>query len=208
MCPLPVHDLSEARLQSASPWALPLRCVRPIANGEASHCLYIASTFRSQGVSILTTPETAASLAGAKAVGDEAITEVLHKGFRPGPVWSAGGPAYVVEEIQGKGKGVIARRFIRQGEVLMIDFPALITEKDFMARLHPNMRKASLRRAFDGLPKETQNKVLELAQSIGGDQLLDIFQTNTCSVALGDGKAHMGLFPEVSVSRAILLSSA
>jgi hypothetical protein len=148
-------------------------------------------------VAILTTPETAAGLVGTAALGDEVVAL---SNLAPGPVWNGDGPAYTVEDIPNKGKGVIARRVIGKGEVFMVDFPALIAETAFMAALNPNMRKASLRRALDGLPKETQDRVLDLAKSTGGDQIVDVFQTNTCSFSLGDAKAHMGLFPEVSVS--------
>lgn len=132
--------------------------------------------------------------------------ERVYGRFSTGPsISKPGRPAYAVEDLPGKGKGVIARRRIVKGEVFMVDYPALLVETGMMSELTPGMRKGVVKLAFENLPRETRAKVLDLAKSTGGDEVLDAFTTNSCNVFMADGEAHLGLFPEVSVSLLLFL---
>ncbi|KAG7110450.1 SET domain-containing protein 5 like [Verticillium longisporum] len=121
--------------------------------------------------------------------------------FTPGPVVTDKGPSYAVRDLPGRGKGVIAQRTIRQGEILMLDHPAVLVASDFSSQMQPEMRETFFRRALSQLPRDTQKRLVNLARSDGADPLTpvyDIVTTNTCGVFLGDNVAHIGLFPEVS----------
>lgn len=219
-CPLAVDDKSSPDALAASPWVQPLSChhakAKPGRRGGTSppggekivRCAYSNHDFHGVGLSLATRAEVAANLVGLGALDPPeaaagASREMLRR-FRTGPVdgddGEEGGPAYDVLDLPGKGKGVVARRKILQGEVFMVDYPLLLAETSALGEMPAGVRAAVAKIVFDGLPEAAKAKVLSLAKSTGGDEVLDVFSTNSCGVTMADGTAHLGLFPEVSVS--------
>lgn len=219
-CPLPVTDVDPSESGSSktgepvvaasvsdSAWTHPVLCVMAVnvTLGEQRHyCVYTDALFGGgHGTSLITAPQTAADTVGADALEDRPFYGgSRQRVFVPGPVAGANGtgPSYAVQQTPGKGLGAVARRKIRQGEILMLDFPALIVGKKFLEDTQPRLRRRVLRRAIAQLPAATQDKVFALSKSTGGEELDDILGTNTCSIKLGTNEMHLGLFPEVSVS--------
>jgi hypothetical protein len=115
---------------------------------------------------------------------------------------SVQGRAYTIQDVPGRGKGVVAARRIRQGEILMVDVPAVLVSMAVLAELKPHLRRRLIKKALEGLPAETRQKVegLQRGEGQGVDALLG---TNTESVMLGEGEeaeVHVGLFAELAVS--------
>lgn len=113
------------------------------------------------------------------------------------------GRAYVIKDIPGRGKGVVAARKIRQGEILMVDTPAVLVSMAVLAEMKPHLRRRVMKRALEQVPEETKRKIDGLQR--GSGQGVDgIFGTNTESVVIGEGKedgeVHVGLFAELAVS--------
>ncbi len=190
-----------------------MRCVMAVnetRRDQRMYCLYTDSLFAGgQGVSLITTPHTAADTLGADALEDRPYHGGSRKrSYLPGPVVNAEGPAYSIEQTPGKGLGVVAKRKIRQGEIIMLDFAALIVGKMFLEDTEPRLRRRVLKRGIAQLPESTQEKIFALAKSTGGEEIDDILGTNTCSVKLGSEESHLGLFPEVSVSSLLDISPA
>jgi hypothetical protein len=180
------------------PWAHKIHCVRPKGDEGPVYCLFISSAFRNNhGVSLVTTPQHAADIAGTGILGEQYSWMTP---FIPGPVSSNDCPSYEVMEIQDKGKGAVARRLIRRAEVLMVDFPALLISRAYVDAVNGNERRRMMKIAIDQLPEMTRKSVWALARSAGGHAVDDIVSTNTCMVFLGDKESHLGLFAEVSVS--------
>lgn len=199
-CPLPVDDASPADVLDAAPLR-PLKCLR---SGRSDvHCIYSAPSFRS-GLSIVTSSAHAANLVGMGSLDDLVAPHAPLHLFSPGPVENEDGPAYEVREIPGKGKGVLATRVVRKGEVFMIDYPAVLVEGGLMEEMNAPSRKGVLRGAVGGLGEVGKEGVMGLARSSGGDELLDLFVTNGCGVE-GFGVSYTGLFPEVAVSLFVAL---
>ncbi len=107
---------------------------------------------------------------------------------------------YDVEELPGRGKGVIARKNIPKWDVVMVGWPAIVLPMEYQEYFSLHQRRALLSRAVKQLPKEQQDSILSLARSTGGEFIEDILKTNIFGIDL-DGVSHMGLFPEGSVSR-------
>ncbi|KAM9874967.1 hypothetical protein VDGL01_10949 [Verticillium dahliae] len=208
-CPLPLGDPQKAG-DNVDPWTHELSCVyarseqgTPSGQAKAAYCLFAHHTFRgNHGLSITTSPEIAADIVASGALEDmEDSWDWERRIFTPGPVVTDKGPSYAVKDLPGRGKGVIAQRTIRQGEILMLDHPAVLVASDFSSQMQPEMRETFFRRALSQLPRDTQKRLVNLARSDGADPLTpvyDIVTTNTCGVFLGDNVAHIGLFPEVS----------
>jgi hypothetical protein len=186
------------------PWTHPVRCVvakNETLGTEKPYCLYTSSHYgNGHGVSLIAAPPTA-----AEAVANDPYEDRPRYGgsgkrsWTTGPIVTKDGPAYTIGKTPGKGLGVLASRKIRQGEILMLDFPAILVGKKFLEDVQPKLRRRLLKRGISQLPQETQDKVFSLAKSTGGEPIDDILGTNTCSLGLGD-EVMLGLYPEVAVS--------
>jgi hypothetical protein len=129
----------------------------------------------------------------------------------PNPVWepwtptlspflTSDGPLYEIVDIPGKGKGVIARRHIRRGEVIMRNQPVMMGLMYPPRSIGARRRQMILEQAFNQLPLKERKRVSEMARSGNGHILDDILRTNIFGVRLDDGDDHMGLFPDIAVS--------
>lgn len=201
-CPLPLDDASPAH-ELGSAQLQPLKCLRShsgdLSGKEAVHCIYTALSFR-DGFSLAASVEDAANMMGMGGLDSLVAPYTPLHLFSTGAVDGGHGPAYEVVDVPGKGKGAIASREIRKGEVFMVDYPLLLTEGALMADMNAASRKGVLRRAVDGLGEGGRRRALELAKSAEGeDEALDVFITNGCGVEVW-GKGYTGLFPEVAVS--------
>lgn len=201
-CPPPLLD-SPAQLKDA-PWTHPVQCIdgKTAEDAPTVHCLYTSSSFGDgHGTSIITKPATAADLIGADAMEELPRHGALgNRSYTPGPVSTADGPAYEIQDVPGKGKGLVAKRKIKQEEIVMLDFPALIVSTSFLMDTKAHFRRRLLKKAIARLPEATQKLVYDLSRSTGGEMIDDILGTNTCSFNTGDNEPHLGLYPEFSAS--------
>ncbi|KAH6691493.1 hypothetical protein F5X68DRAFT_229346 [Plectosphaerella plurivora] len=208
---------STVRSHGAGPnmWTTQPRCITwtprlgpSTSSHPVEHCIFTQAAFRyGHGVTIIASPGTASDLVGSGALSDTESYLPLSisppRIFAPGPVFDFSGvPAYEVRDLPGKGKGVIAVRRIEKGEVLMLDYPAILAAADFASAAWTKTQERLLQVAVSQLPRQTQRRVLDLAMSqtdLDSDMAVgDVFATNTCSVVLGNGVRFLGLFPEVS----------
>jgi hypothetical protein len=184
------------------PWTHPVSCINLGLGQNAQQCLFTSAYFGGlHGTSLITSPETATDLVAAEALDDRpSYGSSGNRSFVAGPIVNPEGPAYEVESVSGKGMGMVAARKIRQGEIILLDLPALLASEKMLKDAKSNLRRRLLKRAISQLPESTQKKVYSLTRTSGGDVIDDILGTNTVSVVMTDGETHMGLFPEVAVS--------
>ncbi|KAL2256493.1 hypothetical protein VTK26DRAFT_1588 [Humicola hyalothermophila] len=158
-------------------------------------CVFTLATYRHhRGISIITTPDLSGSLA---AHLDDSILSPelrinLSRPVRPEL-------PYEIQDIRGRGKGLIATRDISKYETIMIDFPALVVRLGFInEEQHTQRQKRRLmQKGVSQLPAARKGAVMGLARSRGGDLILDILQTNGFGIEIG-GVQHLALFPEGS----------
>lgn len=180
-----------------SPWTHPPECVHVEKSPATQYCVYSNSQHGNGGVSIITTPEIAAS--SLEILNDSGETHLRSVAN------DSAGAAYEVAEIPGKGMGLVATRRINRAEAIMADWASLVVHLDFPTSVKRMKGYRLLHRAVDQLLEP--DRVLELARSstFSNDIVEDVLRTNAFSYPLA-GESHMVLYPEVSVSPPDLLS--
>ncbi|KAK3338597.1 hypothetical protein B0H65DRAFT_479552 [Neurospora tetraspora] len=141
---------------------------------EIPYCLFTSQPFRNgHGTSLIVSPNTASHLLGLGVFED-----------RP-PPWKwirqssrsrsneqqRTNLAYRIINVAGKGKGVVATRPIKQGEIIMVDYPALLISEEFLRETgregKGHLRRRMVKRAIEQLPEITREKVWGLMRGPG-----------------------------------------
>jgi hypothetical protein len=191
-CPLPLDDVS-VRPSLGSPWTHPPQCEYS-TDRAAKYCVYTNSRQGSRGWSIITTPETAAN-----------SVWYLNQQFNrtSGPTGtskpSQESPPYKIIDIPGKGKGLVATRFIKKYEEILLDYATVMVDIMFTTQVSAFLGYRLLHAAVEQLADPAS--VLELGKSNGfaQDSVENILRTNAFNTPLG-GVPHIALYPTVSVS--------
>jgi hypothetical protein len=195
------HQLIDDTSETFSPWDHRPHCLRTRAGqydtatnvSRGVHCLYSSSTSHSKhGISIVTTPELASSLVASNALSDPTVSPLFQHPPRL--------DAYRIVDIPGKGKGVVATRKLKRGEVFMVEFPALLLGVSFLRDAKAHHRRRLVKRGVEQLPADTRRGVYELCRKKGGYVLDDILGPNAVRVPVTEEEEAMGLFLEFSVS--------
>jgi len=196
-CPLPVDDTTNQH-GSWAPWSYPPVCISASAPTHPKLCVYTLTDFRGAGsISILTTPEAAASSIANLDDSDIKWIDQAKGGNVSRPAHPS--PCLVMN-IPGKGRGVVARRAIAEGEVLMAELPVMLRPLAFGEWPAEGQDLAQLlASAGNQMAEEERRLVMNMARSTGGNILDDIFNTNSFGVSFG-GVEHSGLFPDTAVS--------
>jgi hypothetical protein len=201
-CPLPMDDSVGSSADEWLPWSHRPYCVQPAnrTDWDPKYCVYTMDSFRGgRGISIILTPDIAASL--VNSLDDSVVRPELRD--HPSSRLSGGSGrelAYEIRDLLDRGKGVVARRKIRQWEVIMVDFPSIIAPMDLFSALSAEQKQRILRRAVNRLPQPRQTAITSLARTFGGDPMVDILRTNILGIDV-NGTMYMGLFVDGSVSR-------
>lgn len=196
-CPLPGHLGITPEIESTiTQWSSPPHCIAtPIENSTEPQidCLFSATTFRNgHGISLVTSTIHASDLVGAESFVDYPVPLSVQK--REGR-----GPSYQIRDVPGKGKGIVATRRIRRGEIILIDVPAVLMSIAFLANTKPHHRRRLIKQAIGRLPDETQREIYALSRGKERHEMDAILGTNTNTVGLADGYPHVGLFLKLAV---------
>ncbi|KAK4209631.1 hypothetical protein QBC37DRAFT_323700 [Rhypophila decipiens] len=196
-CPLPgvLGIIPDIEPSPETPWTLTPKCVgeeQKISNTTSRvHCIFTDGNFRTgHGTSLITTTTVAAHLVGLEAFND-----------RPARLEAAkrdAVPAYEIVELEGRGKGAVATRDIRRGEIIMVDVPALLVGTEFLHDVRAHHRRRLIKQAINRLPGKTRDEVWSLSRNNGEYEIDAIMGANANSVAISDNGIHVGIFPKVS----------
>ena len=202
-CPAPVDDESTDQALGKTPWTYRPYCLFGPADNKL--CVYSSTSFNDgTGISIIATPETAATL--VEAVGNPLPASDARRHINPGSSGeSSEDVPYLITPIPGKGMGVIATRHIQQFETIMVGFPVMIVDNDlFPADEGDGIPAGALRlfqRALDWVADD--KRVTGLARSREGREGVhvvdDVVRTNAFGITTLDGKDAKGLYPEIAV---------
>ncbi|KAI0172597.1 SET domain-containing protein [Hypoxylon sp. FL1284] len=194
VCPIPIDDVVAFERRSWLPWTFPPVCAEPEDKGGPKLCVYSYQKLRGNaGISIVTTPETAAAGVGVLEDADPRWAD-----------WARGRPLVVADdpppyefvELEGRGVGVIARRAIPKGEVVMLRYPVVVRLSDSKHWKNQDLLKL-LHRAAVQLPPRDAGQMMKLARSKGGYVVDDIINTNAFGVKI-NGLDHSALYVDVS----------
>ncbi|OTB00691.1 hypothetical protein M426DRAFT_267234 [Hypoxylon sp. CI-4A] len=188
-CAHAVDDSTSHHHINWSPWTHLPECVQAQNSASTKFCVFSNSRHGNGGISLITTPETAAN--SAELLNDSGYTHF--KTF----INSTAEPPYEVIDMPGKGKGTIATRHIKRAEVIMADWAALIVNLDFPTSVRRTLGYEYLHVAADQL--SDPDRVLQLGRSnpFAADIMEDVLRTNAFSWPLV-GDPHMALYPDVS----------
>lgn len=192
VCPIPIDEESEPARWP--PWTHVPHCVNTTSRPTVKYCVYSNANFGSYGLSVITRPEVAAS---SIEVLDDPSEFMLP--FRPSGGIGSAAPPYIVTDVPGKGKGVIATRLIRPLEMFMADHASLLVDVEFPGSVKQAQGYRLLHHAADQL-SDPELGAFNLGRSStsGADIVEDVLRTNSFHSDLF-GVGHMALFPEVSV---------
>ncbi|KIH93388.1 hypothetical protein SPBR_04236 [Sporothrix brasiliensis 5110] len=153
-------------------------------------CVYTNHRHGIGGLSIVTTPETAAA---SMAVWDEALPA-------PPELARNASRAYAMVDVPGRGKGVVATRRIRQYEAFMVDYAALAVDLRVAGGAVPRDEGYRLLGTATGQVSDPA-RVLGLAQTstVARHPVENVLRSNAFHTALGaDADDHMALYPDLA----------
>jgi hypothetical protein len=197
-CALPIDDKTAEETGNWAPWSHRPYCVTPANWPKYSPrlCVFTAANFRGQnGLSLLATPELAASIADSM---DDSLIPPDQRDHPASPLSPSPDLAYTVEELPGRGKGIVASRKIRKWETVLLDFPAIIVQRDYHSALNKKQKETMLQKMVNQLPDTQRDEVLSLSRDINGEMIEGILRSNVFSVDLT--QVPFALYPRGSVS--------
>ncbi|KAI0376970.1 hypothetical protein F5Y04DRAFT_265372 [Hypomontagnella monticulosa] len=201
-CPLPVDEDSAIDTGNWQPWKRRPYCIDSLQFEQhpPEFCVYAFEPFRGdKGISVITTPVLAASM--VDALDDSVVPPKLRN--HPSSSLARegqGSTAYVMKDIPGKGKGLVATRPIRKWDLVIVEYPAMLAHMGVFEVVGSEMRQEILERALHLLPEKQQSEIMSLARKMIDEPIEDILRTNIFGVELGIEIPHLGLFPIASVS--------
>lgn len=192
-CPRAIDDSVGFEPANWAPWTHRPYCA------DTNYCVFTNSMFQgNHGVSIITTPEIAAS--------SVELYTTLTEAQPPHPGTAELDPPYEVREMPGRGMGAVATRRIAQGEVLLVDYTSVVADTEFPIRVMRDKGRQLLQRALDQLPDSDGLLSLARSSTTGATIPEDVMRTNTFGMQISD-RTRMALFPRIAVSLYLLLNA-
>jgi hypothetical protein len=199
-CQSPIDSEIASSRGSWEPWSFPPLCIK-LSNRTVTDKQYCTFTYHfspDNAISLVTTPDSAAVML-EKLEDINILPELRASSSAKQRSEKDANRSYTIEDVPGRGKGVIARRRIPRSEIVMKAYPTLIVKLEVPQLVTKKQETALLERAVYQLPVHQQTSVLTLAQSMGGGVIQDVLATNNFGIAI-NGVSHRGLFPDGSVS--------
>lgn len=187
-CPLPIDESVGENPAGYSPWTHRPTCLKSITDTTNKYCVFTNSRYGNNGVSIVTSPNIAAS---SIDLLNERPPPPLHPTTETTP--------YEVVDIPGKGKGMLAKRRILTAETIMFDCASMVLAAAFPGSVKRLDGYDLLHTAADQLADPERLLTLGRSNNKEADIVEDILRTNAFSFDLG-GESHMAIYPEISVS--------
>ena len=190
-CPI----FQDGSTTNSFPWTNPPTCSSLIVSTSDSHtdkhqtfCIYTNSAFHNgRGISIITTPETAAELSfetwdQSTGASSQSTNSSL---------WEA-------KPTPDKGIGLFAKKLLPPGETLVQLNPLLIVHPSVLRSTSPS-RLELLERAVSQLPPSSRSLVENLSRRGGASPLEDIVNINAIRAKIWNLTSYLLIVPEVAV---------
>ena len=196
-CNLPLDDTTGDTPSHWKPWSVRPICAYPFVNTEPKYCIFTYHGFRGdRSISLITSPDVAAE---AAPLLEDRNPQWYKTSPSVPPLDGDFTPPYSVEEVPGRGKGIIATRDIRKGEVVITE-PATMISMTPPRGIRPKQLTILSQTVLEQLPDVRRKRVLEMASMPDLDPLWGRFDTNAFGVFLTGENEHRGLFPEIAAS--------
>ncbi|GAB0138347.1 hypothetical protein EsDP_00006583 [Epichloe bromicola] len=144
--------------------------------------------------------ERGISFVTTESVFRSAVSEGLDRHYRRDAAGSAvARDAFAERRMDGeKGVGLVARRALPRGELLIWEPPTLVVHLDARRHVPDQARLRMQRAAVEALPLEARSETLRLMGHWGGDEIEDRLRTNSFTISLGEPMDHHALFTQTS----------
>lgn len=171
----------------SSPWTSQSHC----RIGTESFCVFSSKDFAGgRGISILTTPDRAASLQQLPAFVDAGALAGINE--QPSPPFEE-------RELPGRGRGLIANKMLHRGDRIFAHTPILMLDGDSFGDLEKKEWLDLEHAAVDNLPLKTKNMFSALYGRPMVDPVSDRIDTNAFEHELDEARYYF-VFPEIAVS--------
>lgn len=191
----------EERTKSVVAWYDAHQCIRTPDLGN-EYCIYYSPSFaNNRGIVLISPPSLAPTFFNSSAFtsSDQPFEEEIYP--RPSTP-----PSFVEKEIPAKGKGLLANRTIKRGELILLSRPVVIIGEETYDTVAKEERLPFQRKAVEYLGQEGRELFDGLAGHWGGDVVEDRVVTNAFGVVFGnEGRSFGVVVPEAAVS--LLISS-
>lgn len=200
---------------------------QPYCPPETKYCVHTNADFGQVGVSLITVSSTKgenskdAALAGSPLQHLESIFDPT---FQPKRAMKKEMPIppFVVRDLPGKGKGVVATSPIPRGTVLIVEQAAIVADSAFPMKVKREVGRRMLQAGTSSRPSLVDIKltirrvaILRVTKN-GGERAIaelsrsnpdaegvlaaeDVMKTNSFTVEIG-GRSIMALFPRIAAS--------
>ncbi|KAK7187508.1 hypothetical protein PSPO01_06242 [Paraphaeosphaeria sporulosa] len=179
---------ADSRLRPSLEWSLAPTCSKSTTSTYCAHTLLHYRNNR--GLSIISTPKAAQGVFEAR---EHLLDEEGHA--------VGTDDCYEVRSIRGKGKGVISKREIKKGDIIMLDSAAIVSSARLPLHITPHEGSKLLETAARMLTEEDYDAIMALDKPSGTTGLDAILKTNSFSCQFNDGGVgdeYLCLFPKVS----------
>jgi hypothetical protein len=178
---------------SVPSWSFEPVCTEYLEGIGSELCVYTNSTFSNgRGISIFTTPEIATDFARLLPFQDPSA--LPSQGINPP---EGDDRAWYIQNIPGKGVGMLAKREMKRGDLITAYTPYLLAHMENI--LSTPERERFLRIAIDRLPAASKEHYLGLATIFHEPSVVvqDVVKANAFEMQVG-GQMHLAVFPETS----------
>ncbi|PFH58247.1 hypothetical protein XA68_13980 [Ophiocordyceps unilateralis] len=173
----------------SSPWSYTGDCAQELGD-ESPTCVYANRSFANgRGISIITTPERAAYIAKTPAFLDSSILSHVN---------DYSSPPYEERELPGRGRGLIANKTLRRGDVIFSSTPILILDSDSFEFEQDSVQEGQRYAAVVNLPSKTEMLFWGLYGQLWQDPITDRVNTNSFAADIDDENFSV-VFPEIAV---------
>jgi hypothetical protein len=189
ICPVVQDGLTSTTFPwTHAPTCLSLILPAPEHGGrQGTYCVYTSAAFSDgRGISIITSPESAADLA------NEVWETGLGRERAQDGQWEA-------KEVEGRGIGLFAIRPIDSGDTVILESPVLVVSREVLGSVSHSRRRVLLEKAVEQLPESTREMVLALSRRGGEGKVEDIVNVNAVRAKVWDGTSHLLVVPEAAV---------
>ncbi len=192
-CPVPISEAHAETPWRWGPWTHRPFCGGNSSSATGSYCVYTNAMAGGQGrgISIVATPETAAG-----------VLNLAEHSVEPSRTRSP--PPWALQDVLGKGKGLVATRKIAKGQAVVARDQAVVVapvryDVEGQQPVTPRQKYELLRRAAEQLADPAAVFALASgALASGASAIDDIMMTNSFGITV-EGESFMALFPEVAV---------
>lgn len=174
--------------QEYGPWSFEPVCTDVLQSIGSKLCVYTNTSFSNgRGISIFTTPKIAEQFATLPPFQNPSALDNIN-------VFSGN---WFVQEIPGKGMGMLAKKKLKFKDRVTAYTPALLAHLE--SELPTMEREKFFRIAVVQLPDSTRQMYESLATVYGYPQIKyqDVVKANTFQLDVG-GQNHLAVFPETS----------